>query len=351
MTDRNEKSDHFDVFRQLNEISRQNLSYLTGTLPPFTAALAKWNLEMLRFSAQRALEYRELSARMAQCRTPVEVWAEQKRFFDHMQTEYAEELGRLLDLMNGISHGQPRGGDTAAPRPSADAQEPSPGAFWAGAAMQQSAEAMSAAAETAREMAGAATAAAAQVAADARSAMQQVDESAPGAPQARAAIDAAEAAANTIARQAEATAALFAGGAAVLGATSAADALGDTSGEGEDAEDEDADMAASVIAEMSPPDTSDESDDDVGASALDDESQTAEAMLSEPVFDEDEDAGENDPMALSETIADAEEETADEIAETAETVALDPAPEPHPQPDEGSSGQDEASGPSEDQTR
>jgi len=127
MTGRSDKTDHLDVLRQLNEMNRHNLSYMTGTLPPFAAALAKWNLEMLRFSAQRALEYRDLSSRMAQCRTPVEVWGEQKRFFEHLQAGYAEEMGRLLDLMNDISHVQPGDDEeSSAPSPQASESETAP---------------------------------------------------------------------------------------------------------------------------------------------------------------------------------------------------------------------------------
>jgi len=293
MTDSNDKSDRFDVLRQLNEISRSNISYLTGTLPPFAAALAKWNLEMLRFSAQRALEYRELSARMTQCRTPVEVWTEQKRFFEHMQGEYAEEMGRLLDLMNGISQVKPEEGEASAPRGTSGplADKPVP---FARAVVEQTTQMMDQASESAKEMAGAAAAAAEQVAQDARSAMEDVDENAPGAPQAQAAIDAAEAAAKTIARQAEATAALVAGSAAVWGTMSVAESLSDNDnqGEGDDYEDDsdDADMAASVIAEPSPSEASD--DDEGEVSAGDDEIQTAEAMLSEPSPEQDDDAAE-----------------------------------------------------------
>jgi len=306
MTDSNDKSDRFDVLRQLNEISRSNISYLTGTLPPFAAALAKWNLEMLRFSAQRALEYRELSARMTQCRTPVEVWTEQKRFFEHMQGEYAEEMGRLLDLMNGISQVKPEEGEASAPRgtgaPTSQSSSP-PGSDsvladkpvpFARAVVEQTTQMMDQASESAKEMAGAAAAAAEQVAQDARSAMEDVDENSPGAPQAQAAIDAAEAAAKTIARQAEATAALVAGSAAVWGTMSVAESLSDNDnqGEGDDYEDDsdDADMAASVIAEPSPSEASD--DDEGEVSAGDDEIQTAEAMLSEPSPEQDDDAAE-----------------------------------------------------------
>jgi len=351
MTDQNDNSDRFDVLRQLNEISRQNLSYLTGALPPFTAALAKWNLEMLRFSAQRALEYRELSARLSQCRTPVELWGEQTRFFEHMQEEYAEEMGRLLDLLNGISQVKPEEGEAGVSSKAGEtAEAPSPGVApgsapeetgtpAASTAMKQSADAMSETARAARDMAGAATSAAEHVADEARTAMQQVDNSAPGAPQAQAAITAAETAAKTIARQAEATAALVAGSAAAMGTATAAEALEETGAESSESEDaegesEDADVAATLIAEPSPAETSDDSDDEVSASDVEDESQSAEAMLSEPAPEQEDDSGEEgdvdvDGASIMDALPNDPHMEASEPDDTqAEDVIADMQPEP-----------------------
>lgn len=301
MTDRDPKDDGFNMFRQLNEISRQNLSYLSGTLPPFAAALAKWNLEMLRFSTQRAVEYREFSERMSQCRSPVDVWAEQKRFFEHMQNEYAEEMGRLLDLMNGISNMPPESGEHAGaasavkPEPALEPSETAPMADAASEAAGQTAQA-------AQQMAGTATAAAQHVTDEARAAMQQMDDETPGKAEAQAAINAAETAANTIARQAEATAALLSGSAAAMGsamagtaetaAASAADPSRSDEASSEDndseTESEDADVAGSMIAEPAPsPHSGEDSEEDSeDAAGLEDESQSAEAMISEAGFDD-----------------------------------------------------------------
>jgi len=326
MTDRNDTDDRFDFVKQLNQISRQNLSYLSGTMPPFAAALAKWNMEMLRFSAQRALEYRELSTRMAQCRSPAEVWTEQKRFFEHMQDEYAEEMGRLLDLLNGIAHVKPEDGEYAseAGRAAADQSE-GPAAqtpeTFSKDMMAQSAQAASETAEAAREMAGAASAAAEHVADEARAAMEQVSDRAPGAPQAQAAINAAEVAASTIARQAEATAALVAGSAAAMGGAVAGTAESDSANqteEGEEADNEDADTAGSLIAEASPPDMTEDNEDDDAMAGVEDEYQTADAMISEPEPVDEPEAGEDSSWQPAEDVdADRDEEVEADEADPA----------------------------------
>jgi len=287
MTERDEKPDRFDFFRQLKDLGRQNVSYWTSSLPPFAAALAKWNLEMMRFSAKRSLEYRELSSRISQCRTPMEIWGEQRRFFEHMQQEYTQEMHRLLELvgdMPGVqTPSESRAGTADSPTETAQ-----PGT--------SESPAQSMVTESAEKMAGAATAAAQQVADDARAAKEQLDETAPGAHEARAAIDAAEAAASTIARQAEATASLVAGSAAAVGAGVMDQAAGTDNAsdvgvsDHDETEGDDADEAASVIAESTPAYTSDDSEDDVGTDTPEDDSQTAGAVIAEPGPEPDEDS-------------------------------------------------------------
>ncbi len=103
MSDWDKDNPGFDMFKHLHDISRNNLTYLSGVFPPLASSLAEWNLEMLRFSTRRAMEYRELSDRLSRCRTPNEMWAEQLRFFEQLQSEYSTEMGRLLALLNGVA--------------------------------------------------------------------------------------------------------------------------------------------------------------------------------------------------------------------------------------------------------
>jgi len=307
MTDGDDKGSGHDVFRQLHDISRQNLSYLSGTLPPLAASLAKWNLEMLRFSTQRALEYRDLSQRMAQCRTPMEVWSEQTRFFENLQTEFSEEMGRLLQLLNGIPNlSVESAGATSAQDKTRQADADAPARDPWSASVDTASAAAGDTAEAARKMAGVASAAAEQVADDARKAMDSVDKTAPGASQAQAAISAAEQAATTIARQAEATAALVSGSAAAVGGVMAGAAYADEDDssesqgtaespdeEGEDTP-EDAETAASFISESAPGSApSDADDDDDTVLALEDETADASHMISEEAPEDDGEEGED----------------------------------------------------------
>jgi len=316
MTDRDPKDDSFNMFRQLNEMSRENLSYLSGTLPPFASALAKWNLEMLRFSTQRAVEYREFSERMAQCRSPMDVWAEQKRFFEHMQSEYAEEMGRLLELLNGISKMPPETGEqaetTSQPKPERG-PAPSEAASMPGAMS----EAAGQTAQAARDMAGTATAAAQHVTDEARAAVQQMEDNAPGKAEAQAAINVAETAANTIARQAEATAALLSGGAAAMGGamagaaqtraasnTDQAEADESTTEDNDsDAEADEADVTGAMISEpaLSSFSGEDSQDDADETTEVEDESQTAEGMISEAGYEEAAEEDDGGPADASES--------------------------------------------------
>jgi len=299
MAEHDDKSGVTDIFEQLSNVNRQNLKYLSGALPPFAAALAKWNLEMLRFSAQRAVEYREMSERLAKCRSPVDVWSEQKRFFEDMQSTYSEEMGRLLELMNGISQVPAETeAQSAEPKPPSD-PKPSPSEAhpeeFAEQVTERTAETVRQGAEAATEMAGEARDAAQHVTDDARAALQQTDPQAPGVSEAQAAIDVAEVAASTIAQQAEATASLVAGSAAAMSEanrTSDADPhlaqASDLSSE-EDSEPDDADSAASMIAEESRSTFSsdDAQEDDPGSDEAEEETGTSEAMISEPAPEDD----------------------------------------------------------------
>jgi hypothetical protein len=170
MSDWDKDNPGFDMFKHLHDISRNNLTYLSGVFPPLASSLAEWNLEMLRFSTRRAMEYRELSERLSRCRTPNEMWAEQLRFFEQLQSEYSAEMGRLLSLLNGVAQNAAQDAAQNAADPLGEAAR----------AAQAAADTM---AEQARQTMAAATDMAAKTMAAAAAAQEAARTTAASAPQ------------------------------------------------------------------------------------------------------------------------------------------------------------------------
>lgn len=102
MTDDDKRLGGDDIFTQMQKLSRESMKNFMEVFPPVATSMLKWNLEMLRFSVRRAMEYRELAGRLSQCRNAPDFWAEQVRFFENMRNDYAEEANRMLALLRDL---------------------------------------------------------------------------------------------------------------------------------------------------------------------------------------------------------------------------------------------------------
>lgn len=94
-----------DASRGFSELNGQSLNFMFETFPPMAMAFTKWTMELVRFGAKRANEYNELPGRMAKCQSAADLYAEQIRFFTSLREDYAEETGRMLDLVTRIPGG------------------------------------------------------------------------------------------------------------------------------------------------------------------------------------------------------------------------------------------------------
>jgi hypothetical protein len=62
---------------------------------PALKGVGRWNLEVLGFMARRAQAWLEVPSRLGQCKTPVDVFKEQGKFWQAAAADYADSSKRL----------------------------------------------------------------------------------------------------------------------------------------------------------------------------------------------------------------------------------------------------------------
>lgn len=91
LTDRN----GLGPFQNMFETYFASLDNSARNLEPFYKGVARWQLEAIGLASRRAQSYLEIPSRLAQCRTPQDVLAEQSRFWQNAFEQYSESSRRL----------------------------------------------------------------------------------------------------------------------------------------------------------------------------------------------------------------------------------------------------------------
>ncbi|MEW5963144.1 MAG: phasin family protein [Pseudomonadota bacterium] len=82
-------------FQNMIETYFAGLDTSARNLEPFYKGVARWQLEAIGLASRRAQAYLEIPSRLAQCRTPQDVLAEQSRFWQNAFEQYSESSRRL----------------------------------------------------------------------------------------------------------------------------------------------------------------------------------------------------------------------------------------------------------------
>lgn len=84
-----------------------NLDMMAKGCEPALKGAGRWALEVVGLTAKRSQAWGEIPARLAQCKTPADVFGEQVRFWQAAASDYAEGYHRLLAIWGAgmPSHG------------------------------------------------------------------------------------------------------------------------------------------------------------------------------------------------------------------------------------------------------
>jgi hypothetical protein len=72
-----------------------NIDKVMKGFEPALKGAGRWNLEMVGLMARRSQAWLEMPARLRRCRTPMDVFGEQMRFWQVAATDYADGMQRL----------------------------------------------------------------------------------------------------------------------------------------------------------------------------------------------------------------------------------------------------------------
>jgi hypothetical protein len=92
-----------DAAKSFQELSGQNLNAMNAYMPPLAQALAKFNLEMMRFTAKRVVECSELPEKLGKCQSTPDMFKQQMGFIESMRQQYTEEWFRLMEILGDMS--------------------------------------------------------------------------------------------------------------------------------------------------------------------------------------------------------------------------------------------------------
>lgn len=82
-------------FQGMLETYFAGLDASARSLEPFYRGVARWQLEAVGLASRRAQAYLEIPSRLAHCRTPQDVLAEQSRFWQNAFEQYSESARRM----------------------------------------------------------------------------------------------------------------------------------------------------------------------------------------------------------------------------------------------------------------
>jgi hypothetical protein len=90
----------------LSQACAGNLDMMVKGYEPALKGIARWNLELLGFTARRAQAWLEIPSRLSQCKTPVDLMNEQARFWQAASADYVEGSKRMLSAWSAYAAGQ-----------------------------------------------------------------------------------------------------------------------------------------------------------------------------------------------------------------------------------------------------
>jgi len=82
---------------------------------PVLKGVGRWNLEVLGFMARRTHAWLEVSSRLSQCKTPVDAFNEQAKFWQAAVADYSEGSKRLVSAWSACA-AMPKLNGSALPR-------------------------------------------------------------------------------------------------------------------------------------------------------------------------------------------------------------------------------------------
>jgi hypothetical protein len=85
-----------------------SLDMLVKGYEPALKGVGRWNLELLGFTARRAQAWLEIPTRLSKCKTPIDVFNEQARFWQAAVADYADGSQRLTAAWSACAAVMPR---------------------------------------------------------------------------------------------------------------------------------------------------------------------------------------------------------------------------------------------------
>ena len=98
----------------LSQAYFSNIDMMVKGYEPVLKGVGRWNLELLGFTARRAQAWVETAARLSRCKSPVEAFAEQAKFWQAAMADYTDGSQRLATawgacaVMPKLNGAQPR---------------------------------------------------------------------------------------------------------------------------------------------------------------------------------------------------------------------------------------------------
>ena len=95
-----------------------SLDMMVKGCEPALKGVGHWNLELIGLTTRRSQAWLEIPARLGQCKTPVDVYNEQMRFWQTAAADYADGSRRLVAAWSACAmSGDGCGGLSSPPSP------------------------------------------------------------------------------------------------------------------------------------------------------------------------------------------------------------------------------------------
>jgi hypothetical protein len=92
----------------LSQAYFSGLDMMVKGYEPALKGVGRWNLELLGFMSRRAQAWLEISSRLGQCKTPVDAFNEQGKFWQAAAADYADSSKRLVAAWSACAATMPK---------------------------------------------------------------------------------------------------------------------------------------------------------------------------------------------------------------------------------------------------
>ena len=79
------------------------IDFMVKGFEPLMKGIGRWNLEAFGFASRRAQAWLEVPSRLGQCKTPLDVFNEQVRFWKAAAADYVEGSKRLVSAWSAVA--------------------------------------------------------------------------------------------------------------------------------------------------------------------------------------------------------------------------------------------------------